>query len=84
MLLKSPRSLHYPITVTELLGKPNDEIKRFDALFAYVYKSKVTESNEFGDEWEVEKTFPSRFESETDGKVVRWHIRVGTVVAGPK
>lgn len=84
MLLKSPRNLHYPITVTKLLKRPNDNVDRAELLFSYFYKSVVTEGDRFGDEAQVEKTFPTHFESETDGKVVRWMIRDGQTIPGPE
>jgi RNA polymerase II subunit A-like phosphatase len=83
MLIKTPHSLHYPITVTELLKKRNEDVKKFEPLFAYAYKSTVTEGNEYGEEFTVEKTFPARFESETDGVVASWKVAKGAVIAGP-
>jgi len=80
MHIRTPKSLHYPITVTELLKKPKDEVEKFQPLFAYVYKSTVTEGNEYGEEFTVEKKFPARFESETDGVLVAWKIAKGTVI----
>lgn len=82
MLIRTPASLHYPITVTELLKHPNDEVERFQPLFSYVYKTVVSEGNEYGEEQQVEKTFPARFESETDGVVLRWRIGKGDVLRG--
>lgn len=82
MLLKSPRSLHYPITVTKLLKRPHDNVDRAAPLFAYYYKSTVTEGDRYGEEAEVIKTFPTHFESETDGTVVRWMIADGQIIQG--
>jgi len=76
--------LHYPITVTELLKQKGDEVQKFQPLFAYVYKTTVTEGNEFGEEFQVVKTFPTRFESETDGTIVSWKISKGTIINGPE
>lgn len=81
MLLRSPKDLHYPITVTELLKQPNDDVERFAPLFSYFYTSTVTEGNRYGEEFQVEKSFPTRFESETDGKLQEWKIHAGTVIA---
>ncbi|KAI9656714.1 MAG: RNA polymerase II [Trizodia sp. TS-e1964] len=80
MRLQLPDSLHYPITVTELLKQPNDKVDRFAPLFSYYYKTTVTEGNRFGDEIQVEKTFPSRFESPIDGVLIRWQIQKGSVI----
>jgi len=83
MLIRTPKSLHYPITVTELLKQKNDTVEKFQPLFSYVYKTTVTEGNEFGEEFQVVKTFPTRFESETDGTIVHWKISQGTIINGP-
>jgi RNA polymerase II subunit A-like phosphatase len=83
MLIKTPHSLHYPLTITELLKERNDKVEKFEPLFSYAYKSTVTEGNEYGEEFTVEKTFPARFESETDGVVASWKVVKGAVIAGP-
>jgi hypothetical protein len=80
MLLRLPRNLHYPITVTELLFATDDEVPHFAPLFSYTYKTKVTETDRFREEKEVERTFPSRFESPVEGTLVEWRIRVGEVI----
>lgn len=84
MLLRLPASLHYPITVTELLKQPNDNVERFAPLLSYFYKTTVTEGDELGNEHEVEKTFPTRFESNVEGKLTRWRISKGAVISHPK
>ncbi len=84
MLLRLPADLHYPITVTDLLKQPNDNVQRFAPLFSYFYKTTVTEGDDLGNENQVEKTFPTRFESNVEGKLVRWHIRKGAVITNAK
>ncbi|KAL8711104.1 MAG: hypothetical protein Q9220_004485 [cf. Caloplaca sp. 1 TL-2023] len=83
MQLHLPQDLHYPITVTELLKQPNDNVERFAPLFSYSYKTTVTEGNKFGDEFQVEKSFPTKFESSLDGVLKRWSIQAGTVISEP-
>ncbi|MCJ1389003.1 Carboxy-terminal domain (CTD) phosphatase [Xylographa bjoerkii] len=80
MHLRLPHSLHYPITVTELLKQPNDNVDKFTPLFAYFYKTKVTEGDELGNVFEVDKTFPTRFESNVEGTFKRWKIVEGAVI----
>jgi hypothetical protein len=80
MKLALPSSLHYPITITKLLKQPNDEVERFAPLFSYSYKTTVTEGNEFGEEKQVEKSFPSQFESPTEGTLIKWLIQPGTPI----
>ena len=83
MRLKLPHSLHYPITVTELLKLPNDHVKKSAPLFLYFYKTTVTEIDRSGDEHRVDKTFPTRFESTVDGTLKKWFLREGTVIEKP-
>ncbi|KAL8721342.1 MAG: hypothetical protein Q9225_001954 [Loekoesia sp. 1 TL-2023] len=83
MQLQLPRGLHYPITVTELLKQPDDNVERFAPLFSYSYKTTVTEGNKFGDEFQVEKDFPTKFESSVGGKLKSWSINVGDVISRP-
>ena len=80
MLLKFPTSIHYPITVTELLKQPNDNVERFAPLFSYFYKTTVTEGDELGGEHQVEKTYPARYESNVEGTLKSWKIAKGTVI----
>lgn len=81
MLIRSNPSLHYPITVNQLLAKPDGTVDRFAPLFSYTYTSTVTEGNKYGDEIEVDKTFPAEFQSEIEGTLVAWKIRSGDVLA---
>ena len=84
MLLRLPASLHYPITVTELLKQPNDNVERFAPLFSYFYKTTVTEGDELGNENQIEKTFPTRFESSVEGTLKLWKIKRGAVIANAR
>ncbi|KAL8956985.1 MAG: hypothetical protein Q9193_005630 [Seirophora villosa] len=83
MQLQLPRGLHYPITITELLKQPDDKVERFAPLFSYSYKTTVTEGNKYGDEFQVEKIFPTKFESSVDGTLKSWSISVGNVITHP-
>lgn len=83
MLLRLPHGLHYPITVTSLLKQPGDSVERDDALFWYVYQTTVTEGDGLGNKYEVQRTFPTKFESSVDGEIVLWKIGKGDVIDGP-
>jgi RNA polymerase II subunit A-like phosphatase len=80
MRLLLPKSLHYPVTVTELLKQPNDNVERFAPLFSYIYQTTVTEGNRFGEEHQVEKKFPTVFESPVEGVLMAWRIKKGMMI----
>jgi len=80
MLLRLPQSLHYPITVTELLKQPNDNVERFAPLFSYSYQTTVTEGDGLGEDHQVQRTFPTRYESNVDGVLQAWKIVKGAVI----
>lgn len=83
MLLRLPPSLHYPITVTSLLKQPGDAVERDEALFWYVYQTTVTEGDGLGNKIEVQRKFPTKFESTVDGEIVQWKIAKGDVIQRP-
>lgn len=84
MLLRLPASLHYPITVTELLKQPNDNVDRFTPLFSYSYETQVTEGDNLGNTWQAKKKYPTRFESSVEGVLINWKIDEGAVISKPK
>jgi len=82
MRIVTPESLHYPITVTKLRQEQDDNVDRNAPLFDYYYKSKVIEGSQENKEGKlVERTWPSTFESYTEGTLTRWYIDVGKVIA---
>ncbi|QIW95602.1 hypothetical protein AMS68_001120 [Peltaster fructicola] len=81
MRLYTPDNLHYPIKVTKLLCRPGDDVKRDQTLFNYEYTSKVHESSAENPEgYEVERTWPARFESELEGKVNELTVAPGQIL----
>lgn len=85
MRLITPDSLHYPITVTKLRARPDNEIAHNAPLFDYFYKSKVIEGSEDNKEGKaVERTWPSTFESYVEGTLTKWYIQEGTVISRPR
>ena len=80
MKIRSPTGLHYPIAVVELAKKLEDDVKRFSPLFSYTYETTVTEGNKYGEETQVKKKFPARFESSLDGTIARWFIKNGSII----
>ena len=83
MLLRLPYGLHYPITVTSLLKQTGDPVERDEALFWYVYRTTVSEGDGLGNKVEVQRKFPTKFESPVDGELVEWKIERGDVIESP-
>ena len=78
--IRAPPGLHYPITVVELTKNLGDDIARSSPLFKYYYVSTVTEGDKYGEEKEVERRFPARFDASADGTITKWHIKNGFVI----
>ena len=83
MLLRLSSGLHYPITVTSLLKHPGDSVERDEPLLSYVYQTTVTEGDGLGGKVDVQREFPSKFESPVDGEIVQWRISAGDVIRYP-
>ena len=83
MLLRLPKNLHYPITVTKVVKPAGQSVGRNDHLFLYSYETTVTEGSRDGVEKEVQKKFASQFESSLDGTLRSWRIWEGDVIAHP-
>ena|ERR1700761_5786927 len=84
MLIRSPHSLHYPITVTALLVAANQEIKRSTPLFSYTYQSTRTITDEFGEEQEETVKYPAEYRAENDGVALEWKIEKDDVITRPE
>jgi RNA polymerase II subunit A-like phosphatase len=80
MKIKSPPNLHYPITVTELVKKRDDDIDRSTPLFKYYYETTVSEGDGVDEVKDVKRRFPARFDSSAAGKISQWFIKSGTVI----
>jgi RNA polymerase II subunit A C-terminal domain phosphatase len=80
MKIRSPKDLHYPITVSKLCKQPGDAIDRFETLFEYTYRSTFTEVDKYGDEETVTRTLRTEFQSENEGALLSWSIGEGDVI----
>jgi RNA polymerase II subunit A-like phosphatase len=83
MLLRLPKNLHYPITVTKAVKPVGEPVARGDHLFLYSYETTVTEGSRDGAEKEVRKKFMAQFESSLDGTLRTWRIWEGDVIKQP-
>ena len=84
MLIRSPQSLHYPITVTALLVTANQEIKRSTPLFSYTFESTRTITDEFGEEQQETINYPAEYRAENDGVALEWKIAKNDVIRQPE
>lgn len=83
MLLRLPKSLHYPITVTKVVKPAGEPVARSDHLFFYSYETTVTEGSRDGVEKEVRKKYMAQFESSLDGTLKTWRIWEGDIIEYP-
>ncbi|KAF1361901.1 hypothetical protein EJ07DRAFT_164372 [Lizonia empirigonia] len=61
--------------------RPDDDVQRSERLFTYTYESSVTETDKWGEDKTFKKKFTTHFDASTEGKISRWYIKPGTVVA---
>ena len=83
MLLRLPKSLHYPVTITKVVKPAGELVARNDDLFLYSYETTVTEGNRDGEEREVPKKFITQFKSSLDGQLRTWRVWEGDVISNP-
>ena len=84
MRIVTPRTLHYPITVTKLLYKAADNVAQNAPIFDYKFKSKVIEGSEDDKTGKlVERTWPATFENHVEGTLTTWYITEGQVITRP-
>ena len=83
MLLRLPRGLHYPITITKVLKEAGSNVGKYEPLFLYTYETTVREGSRDGDDKYVRKSFPAKFESGLEGQLKFWNIWEGNVLDRP-
>lgn len=83
MLLRLPRGLHYPITITKVLKKADSIVARDEPVFLYTYETTVREGSRDGEDRFVKKSFPAKFESSLEGQLKFWKVWEGDVLERP-
>lgn len=83
MLLRLPRGLHYPITVTKILKSTGSNVGKHEPVFVYTYETTVREGSRDGEDKYVKKAFPAKFESSLEGKLKDWKVWEGLVLEKP-
>ncbi|EXJ59850.1 hypothetical protein A1O7_03997 [Cladophialophora yegresii CBS 114405] len=88
MLLRLPKNLHYPITITKIEKLVGDTVARNDDIFLYSYTIKVREEERYEVRKEediplVEKKFVTHFSSTLEGTIKAWRVWQGDVLTAP-
>jgi RNA polymerase II subunit A C-terminal domain phosphatase len=83
MLLKLPRGLHYPITITKILKPAGSSIRKNEEIFLYNYETTVREGSRYGEDKDVTKSFSAKFESSLEGELEFWKVEEGDVIDKP-
>lgn len=74
--------LRYPITITRLIYKPGDEVKKGANAMEFSYKYKMEFGDQItGDIRHEEQTGFASWPSPTNGTLKSWDIKVGQVIA---
>ncbi|EXJ95604.1 hypothetical protein A1O1_00726 [Capronia coronata CBS 617.96] len=85
MLLRLPKSLHYPLTIIKVEKRVGEFIALNDDLFLYSYTTKVKQGSRYDDEEEeVEKKFVTHFPSTLEGVIKGWRVWEGDVLTQPQ
>jgi RNA polymerase II subunit A C-terminal domain phosphatase len=83
MLLRLPRGLHYPITITKVLKAAGSNVVKQEPIFVYTYETTVREGSRDGEDKYVKKPFPAKFESSLEGQLKFWKVWEGDVLDQP-
>lgn len=78
-------NLRYPITISRLVAKPGDEVRKGATAMEYSFKwIKEVGDPITGDTWNEEQTTISSWNSPVEGKLIEWKINVGDVIPGDR
>ncbi|KAI6088337.1 hypothetical protein F4821DRAFT_234327 [Hypoxylon rubiginosum] len=70
--------LPYPITISELLKSPGDDVEKQKAIlrYAFKYKRKVGDPTK-DEEHEIEETGMADWDCPSEGKITQWRVKLG-------
>lgn len=78
-------NLRYPITISRLVAKPGDDLKKGATAMEYSFKyTKEVGDITTGDTWEEEQTSISSWGAPVEGKLKEWKIKPGQVITGDR
>jgi RNA polymerase II subunit A-like phosphatase len=72
--------LRYPITVTKLLKKHGESVRKQEVILQYSFKWVKEVGDPFGETWKEDITTIADWDSPVDGTVTRWKIKEGMVI----
>jgi RNA polymerase II subunit A-like phosphatase len=81
MLIHSPPTLHYPITITSIVIQHKHEVTRSAILFSYSYTTKKPIFDSVGEQTFVTRSSYADFRSEVDGTLLTWKVAKGDVIS---
>ncbi|KAJ4421716.1 CTD phosphatase Fcp1 [Gnomoniopsis sp. IMI 355080] len=74
-------NLRYPITISRLVAKPGDDLKKGATAMEYSFKyTKEVGDITTGDTWEEEQTSISSWGAPVEGKLKEWKIKPGQLI----
>lgn len=79
-LLSLGSKLKYPITISRLLKRPGDEIKKQDAILEYSFKWSKMVGDPFGEEYAQEQTTYATWDSPSDCSIKLWKVKEGMII----
>ncbi|KAJ4388178.1 CTD phosphatase Fcp1 [Gnomoniopsis smithogilvyi] len=78
-------NLRYPITISKLVAKPGDDLKKGATAMEYSFKyTKEVGDITTGDTWEEEQTSISSWGAPVEGKLKEWKVKPGQVITGDR
>jgi RNA polymerase II subunit A-like phosphatase len=88
MLLRLPKNLHYPITITKIEKLVGEPVASNDALFLYSYTIRLRQEERYEVRKEedipwVEKKYVTHFSTTLEGTIKAWRVWQGDVLTAP-
>ncbi|KAI1098146.1 hypothetical protein F4804DRAFT_136897 [Jackrogersella minutella] len=79
--LRTGPRLRYPITISEFLKSPGDDVAKKEPVLRYTFKYKRSIGDPSkNEEREIEETGVADWDSPAEGKVKQWRVKIGEVI----
>jgi RNA polymerase II subunit A-like phosphatase len=79
-LLSLGTHLRYPITITKLLKKNGEAVRKETSILQYSYTWQNEVGDPFGETWKEDVTSIADWDSPVDGKISRWKVKEGMTI----